>query len=155
VSETVNASREQIADAVFALLQNVPGLRTVSRRTRLPTQIGQNEMPALFLWGDGVDLYTKEPRGAGLRRVYEMHAVLLFVSPHQDGDDRTGAEVMHPLLDEIERVVTAPDDFLANANTLGGMVERCWIEGEVVKATGDTDPKGIGAAVVPIKVMVP
>lgn len=153
--EGESPTREQVAEAVFGCLLRANGFSVIARRVRLPPELREEEMPALFLWGDGVDVYTAEPRGVGMKRVLEMHASVVFRFRPDNSNWRTGSEVLNPLIDEIERVVMQPDDVYANANTLGGIVHRCWIEGKVSKATGDIDPEGLGGAIVPIKVMIP
>jgi hypothetical protein len=154
-------TRENIAEAVFAMLLRVDGFRYVSRRIRMPGPsvgaLSDDQLPALFLWGDGPTTYARQPDGM-LIRVIEMQAMLFFRAPcpPEDGENwQTGSTVANALLDALEAEVLTPDDNVRNVNTLGGLVDRCWIEGVVHVATGDTDPERLGAARVPIKVRIP
>ncbi len=44
---------------------------------------------------------------------------------------------------------------MQNRLTLGGLVSWCRIEGRTVVETGDTDPEGLGGALIPLKILVP
>jgi hypothetical protein len=73
---------------------------------------------------------------------------------HQAGkdDDAVPATVTNAILSAVRRLFVDPadPDF---AQTLGGMVHKCWIEGRIQKFQGDLD--GQTLIVAPIKIRIP
>jgi hypothetical protein len=59
---------------------------------------------------------------------------------------------MHLCLDALDKAML-PDDPTRNIFTLGRLVYRCWIEGDIIKVPGDLD--GQGMAMVPIHILLP
>lgn len=145
----MSARREVIMEALFARLQAIPGIVSTSRRMSLPAQVLPADQPRLMLWEQ-----PETARGATSlpdKRVWEAWIVIVFTNP-----DPTiaGATILNPMLDAIE-VALAIDDFGQQVCSLGGLVHYARIEGSIVKETGDTDPTGLGGAVVPVKIMPP
>lgn len=146
---TDTPARETVMGALFALLSPTPGFASVSRRMTLPAQVAPADQPALMLWEQPE---TERIRTAAPpRHLYEVWAVIVFTNP-----DPTiaGATIINPLLDALEAQL-AVDDFGRNVCSLGGLVHYARVEGTIIKETGDTDPSGLGGAVVPIKIMPP
>jgi hypothetical protein len=143
------ATREQVYQAVFAKLVGLQGTVSWSRRVTLPTQVPLVDQPALMLWEqpEKTDQSTPKPPN----RVWRAEVLVVFTN-----DDKTvpGATIINPILDAIEAAF-AVDDPVRNACTLGGLVHYCRIEGQTYKETGDTDPSGLGGAIVPIAIRVP
>lgn len=73
---------------------------------------------------------------------------------HQAGkdDDAVPASTTNAILDAVKRLFVNPGD-PSFAQTLGGLVHKCWIEGRIQKFQGDLD--GQTLIVVPIKILVP
>ncbi|HTX50259.1 MAG TPA: hypothetical protein VME40_12820 [Caulobacteraceae bacterium] len=73
---------------------------------------------------------------------------------HQAGRDESviPAQTTNAILDAVKALFADPTqpDF---AQTLGGLVHKCWIEGRIQKFQGDLD--GQTLIVVPIKILVP
>lgn len=148
-------TREQVFGALFTLLRgNVAGVAEYTRRTRLPAKIGAGEMQPgtaiLFL----VELpYEKTEREGGIpikKRTWEAGALVYF----QNLDKSVpGMTIANPLIDAIEALIEPP--VTQPAQTLGGLVEGVWIEGETLKESGDTDENGIGFVWVPLHIEVP
>lgn len=67
------------------------------------------------------------------------------------GPDALGAATNNAILGAIETAL-APDD-ATGCCTLGGLVQHCWLEGEVFKDPGDLD--GQALLIAPIRVLVP
>lgn len=73
---------------------------------------------------------------------------------HQAGkdDDAIPAQTTNEILAAVRAVFVDPTD-PSFAQTLGGLVHKCWIEGRIQKFQGDLD--GQTLIVVPIKILVP
>ena len=73
---------------------------------------------------------------------------------HQAGKDDSAipAQTTNAILDAVKALFIDPTepDF---AQTLGGLVHKCWIEGRIQKFQGDLD--GQTLIVVPIKILIP
>ena len=73
---------------------------------------------------------------------------------HQAGkdDDAVPAQTTNAILTAVRGLFVDPTD-PDFAQTLGGLVHKCWIEGRIQKFQGDLD--GQTLIVVPIKILVP
>ncbi len=73
---------------------------------------------------------------------------------HQAGkdDDAVPAQTTNAILGAVKGLFVDPSD-PAFAQTLNGLVHKCWIEGRIQKFQGDLD--GQTLIVVPIKILVP
>jgi hypothetical protein len=73
---------------------------------------------------------------------------------HQAGrdDDAVPAQTTNAILSAVKALFIDPAD-PTFAQTLGGAVHKCWIEGRIQKFQGDLD--GQTLIVVPIKILVP
>jgi hypothetical protein len=73
---------------------------------------------------------------------------------HQAGkdDDAIPAQTSNAILTAVKALFVDPTD-PAFAQTLGGAVHKCWIDGRIQKFQGDLD--GQTLLVVPIKILVP
>jgi hypothetical protein len=73
---------------------------------------------------------------------------------HQAGRDDSAipAQTTNAILDAVKALFVDPTD-PDFAQTLGGLVHKCWIEGRIQKFQGDLD--GQALIVVPIKILVP
>ena len=73
---------------------------------------------------------------------------------HQAGkdDDAVPAQTTNAILTAVRGLFIDPTD-PDFAQTLGGLVHKCWIEGRIQKFQGDLD--GQTLIVVPIKILVP
>jgi hypothetical protein len=73
---------------------------------------------------------------------------------HQAGkdDDAIPAQTTNAILTAVKALFVDPTD-PTFAQTLGGAVHKCWIEGRIQKFQGDLD--GQSLIVVPIKILVP
>ena len=73
---------------------------------------------------------------------------------HQAGkdDDAIPAQTTNVILSAVKALFVDPTD-ASFAQTLGGAVHKCWIDGRIQKFQGDLD--GQTLIVVPIKILVP
>jgi hypothetical protein len=118
-----------------------------SRRVQMFDQIPQDRRPALIQVEDGESYaqdFTGKPPRVTLR-------VKLIIYTWAKGLQVPGITLLNPRIDAIERALAPPP--LTFKQTLGGLVDHAWIEGEIIKVSGDLD--GDGVAVVPINILVP
>lgn len=150
--------REPIWEALFALFKAKVGADyvTMSRHHVQPPALPQEMQPAFFL----VQMReTRAPRPAGtpVKLTLNGYIILYFQAPSQMLEDIgaetvLGSTTLNAMFKGIDDALQ-PDNPMTGKLTLGGLVDHCWIEGDV-----DMDP-GIysqqGAAILPIKMLVP
>lgn len=137
--------REQIANALLALLTGAGTPWNASGRL-WRTWTDARAYPALFL-RDGDEKWVA-PRPNELRRqvVLEFEAWVYVAKAGADAVAATGLNQAVAAVDNA--LIAGPVPGLV---TLGGLVRHCWIEGELVKDTGEYS--GQPTAMVPIKVL--
>lgn len=142
-------TREQVFEALFARMQTIPNIVSYSRRMTLPPLVPINLQPALMQWEQPE--IARNQTGLPDKRVWEAYIVIVITNP-----DITlaGATIINPFIEAVETAL-AVDDFGRNVCSLGGLVHYARVEGSILKETGDTDPAGLGGAVVPVKIMPP
>lgn len=175
------ATYEPIMDALLALLRAQCGdtFNYYSRRFLMWEQIVQAtnsgtspiRQPALCLF-DGIGLgggrIKYEPRGRGnpgvrtIDRTIVIYARLPRASDSgadsgaSGGPDAktAGGSVFHSLMESVENALNQ-NDLQQGTGMLGGLVSHCWLEGDGLMLTGETDPDGQGMATMPVRIMVP
>ena len=140
-------NREPIYAALFAKLQNLPGIVTASRRLKHYADVPPTQQPAIFM----IQRTEAAEQVKNLPAKWRLHAdVIVYVNT---GEDPNGvpAQLLNPIIDAIE---TALDpDSINGSQTLGGLVSHCWISGSIETAEGVLGPQEI--AVIPIEIMLP
>lgn len=140
---------ELIYTALFERLKTIEGFTTVSRRLRHFNMVPATERPALFLTQGN---QTETPK-KGLKAKIILEAELYVYVSLLDGEDSVMPQ-LNELLDKI-RVKVAPDyPEMCEYQTLGGIVEHCWLEGtiEIFEAVdGMLDNQAI--ATIPLKIL--
>ena len=127
--------------------------------------------PALFLYdgvmvtGGGTTKYEQRGRSRRGIKIIDRTIVIYAQLPAAGGVPggqaggpavmtAGGGPILSPLVEAVENVPTdIPDS--QGALTLGGLVSHCWLEGDGMWLTPDTDPNGQGMATLPVKIMVP
>ncbi len=139
-------------EAIFiALFDRLTGLKTAGavatcdRRVKLIGDMGPGELPALYLAGDKSSYEQTE----GAPPIRTLGALVYLYAANPDRHVSAGV-VLNGLLDALEAAI-APD--WSGAQTLGGLVSHCWIEGAVEVFEGALGERA--AAIVPIKMLVP
>ena len=92
-------------------------------------------------------------RGLPYKRHYAVQWTIFAMCANQED---TGDGVLNPLLDQILYTALAPDTAPPDGEpicTLGGLVNRVWIEGTIGRDPGDLT--GQVACTVPINILVP
>ena len=140
---------ELIYTALFERLKTIEGFTTVSRRLRHFNMVQATERPALFLTQGN---QTETPK-KGLKAKIILEAELYVYVSLLDGEDSVMPQ-LNELLDKI-RVKVAPDyPEMCEYQTLGGIVEHCWLEStiEIFEAVeGMLDNQAI--ATIPLKIL--
>jgi hypothetical protein len=119
---------------------------TVSDRRRVFADVSSDQQPAIFLI-----TYAEEDayRNLGvLRRRLDLRMVCLCRT-----DSSPGQPLLDLMMQAFEATFNVADNYSTNANTLGGLVYWCRIEGKVFKDPGDLDNQAL--MVVPLLVEMP
>ncbi len=115
-------NREPIYSAVFALLADIDGMKTVSRRLRHWADVHAVEQPAIFQTqtGEIPEQILKIPTKWKLN-------VCLWVYVNS-GDDPTAspAILLNPIIDALEALFPSSEED-GPIQTLEGLVSHCWI----------------------------
>ncbi len=146
-------------EALKALLQEAVGdkFATLSRKHVMPPTLTPEQQPALFVCSAKDKLFRSSPAALTSKLGRE---VFLFVYAYDDAPDEVaGADdedpqllegTLNQLLDAIEAALEPPP---GEKQTLGGLVEHCWIEGEA-----DIDPGFFtrqGFCILPVNILFP
>lgn len=148
--------REKVWSAFFSLLSpslTIPAgglFRTVSRRARTYTQVTSDEQPALFVLQRRE---IAEAKNRGIPTIWRMHASLYVYAVNSvDAIGTGGGQILNPLLDSIEAAL-APRAVEGNVLSLGGLVSRAFIDGDLEIDEGNID--GQAVAIIPVTIIGP
>lgn len=137
-------NREPIYAALFALLASSAGYVTTSRRLLHWNDVPREQQPSLFMAQRNETAVTE--RGNPTQWTLSVD---VYIYARTDGGLAPGP-IINPLIDAIEAALV-PNP-MENAQTLGGLVHYCRIEGAI-----DTDEGTLGdqaVAIVPITIFV-
>ena len=137
-------TREAVMTALLALLTSGGTFLTSGRRVLPWNKVASQ--PALFLRHVGEQV-SDRPTGMPPRTILECEAWIY----NKVGGDEVPDTALNALLDAVETLLLP--NLADDAQTLGGVVQHCWIEGKTEIYPGDLDNQAI--AVVPIRVLVP
>lgn len=170
----IQPSREQVAQALYDLLQNADGFETYSRRPTTWDDCGIASMPALY-----IAQTDEEVSYSGDNTALPLHIMDFPIAIYFNAADPTTVPdtVLNTLLDAVDVVLTAPpydpsnsplnpilqtnnnlllqNNLLENPNLLliAGTVCYSRIEGAITRIPGYLD--GQGGAFFTIRVLVP
>lgn len=144
-------SRNQVFAALFALTDNLNlgsagTFVSRSRKFKHFAKVPKDQQPAHFQT-EFLDKAQQKTSMPSIRRWHASWTVYFASDPGNDEDIPTVA--MNDIVDALEACLADP----FNKQTLGGLVEHCFIDGEIIKIAGDDD--GQGMIVVPITILVP
>ena len=158
-------TRESILNALAAKLAAVAAFQTVSRKLDFDPAQGPTgqpgvpaAQPALYLLED-YETASHAGHGPSTKRTLFVRLLVWAKIPAgstpgvQDGVT-FGASLINNLIEAIEAVF-APDNAALGVCTLSGLVQRAWIEGAIVKVTGDLNPDGQCFAAIPVSILIP
>jgi hypothetical protein len=165
-----------IMNALLALLKAGCGttFNTYSRRFVMWEQLVQDvnsgtskvKQPALYLFDgmivpeSGIVTYERTARKVPDKREM-LRAIVIYAqmpgggSPSGADASTPGGDVFYPLIEAVEAAIGIPASDPFGAQTLGGLVSHCWLEGKQYMFTGDIDPNGQGMVILPVKIMIP
>lgn len=143
-------SRNDIMQGLVNLLSGIHQFKTVSRKFKLWTEMTSEEKPALFVLDHEED-YAR-PYKRGIPPTVTIDCVVIVYFDTRD-PNKIPAVQLDYFLDAIDSALSMPPG--ENAQTLGGLVSHCWIEGRVTKVPGDVDKDGTGLLLVPVKILIP
>lgn len=135
--------REQIYAALYARISAVQGFKTTSRRLRHWSDVAPSEQPALFMTqrGESATTVPGQPTVWGLGADFYLYA-------HTGDKDTPPGAILNPLLDDVVSAL-APDP-ITGKQTLGGLVQHAWIEGQIETDEGVLGEQGV--AIIPVRI---
>lgn len=139
-------TREQVYDALFTLCGTVIDFKTKSRRFRMPANVGIGDMPAMFM----IQVLERAQPQRNLPTIWRLQVDLILMMNVAD-PNVVPASLFNPVVDAlcVKLAPVPPSD----VQTLGGLVQHCWIEGDVEIYDGSITDQAI--CVVPIVILVP
>lgn len=151
------ATRESIMTALFDLLsdttfaqpvQNQTQFKTKSRRLKVWDQVAKNLQPAMFLTEHAES--TAYTSNALPEKLTMMAQIWVYIASGAD-PKAVPATDLNVVLDAIDKQLK-PSPLVTFRQTLGGLVQHCRVDGQVLKVPGDED--GQGLILIPIKIFV-
>ena len=138
-------TREPIMAALALKLASISGVVTFSRILRHYNELRPADQPAVFLAPRTQMAFRKR----GFPAVWTID-VSVYVYVKRTGNDIVPDTILNPLLDAIEAALAPAVS--AEVQTLGGLVDHCWIEGAIETDEGVLGDQAI--AIVPIRILV-
>lgn len=177
------ATREPIMTALLATCATAANFQTVTRIVVNDPQFGPTvtvatppAQPALILVEDIEHHVHSGGHGPPTKRTMGVMLMIWALKDRDPGSEdfgadenqdfndsanlsapdyaETGATLVNTLLEAVEAVLV-PDNAATQCFTLGGLVQRCWIEGTVTKVSGDLDPNGQAFLAIPLSILIP
>lgn len=140
---------ETIYQALFNRLSGIDGFVTTSRRLKHFNNVAPDARPALFITqGNQTEVPVK-----GLDAKVELEAEV-YIYIHENDPAIPPSVQLNQMIDQVRAKLTPDHPDMCEYQTLGGLVEHCWIEGtiEVFEAVeGMLDDQGI--AIIPIRIL--
>ncbi len=138
-------NREPIYAALFAKFAAIPGIKTRSRRLKHWTDVPPSNQPALFQ----TQITETADKRPGIPTKWTLRAeIYVYVNAGKD-PHAIPATAINAVLDAVEAALQ-PEP-CEEEQTLGGLVQRCWISGTI-----ETDEGALGeqsVAIVPIEIL--
>lgn len=138
--------REPIYKALFAKLAAIEGLATASRILLHWDDVSPNQQPALFLAQDT----QQAEQVTGFPTKYTLGAKV-WIYAHRDSADEVPSAQINNILDALDAALM-PSPSPTYKETLGGLVEHCWISGAIETDEGTLGNQAV--AIVPISMLV-
>jgi len=139
-------SRETVMAALFTKLSAISAFKTTGRRVQYWAEVAAQ--PALFLHHIA-DEYHRG--GTGMPGKVTMECQVWIYDNTGVAAEAVPETAVHALIELVETALDIPPGF--RAQTLGGLVTHCWIEGRTDIHPGDIGPQAI--AVMTVKILVP
>ena len=140
---------EAIYQALFNRLSGIEGIKATSRRLKHFNHVAPDDRPALFVTqGNQTEAPVK-----GLDAKVELEAEV-YVYIHESDPSIPPSVQLNTMIDRF-RAKLAPDHpDICEYQTLGGLVEHCWIEGTIeVYEAAENMHYDQGIAIIPIRIL--
>jgi hypothetical protein len=143
------SSRPLIMSTLFDKFQAATPVTwvTATNRLKLFSDVSPAEQPYICLAEHGEEYL---PTKRGMPPILKITATIVMYLRTVDGTTPL-APTLNGIMDTLDTFFMA--DNIDGCFTLGGLVERCWIEGKVFKDPGDLDNQGM--ITVPVSILVP
>jgi hypothetical protein len=138
--------REPIYKALFAKLSAIDGIVTASRILLHWDDVSPNQQPAMFLAQDT----QQAEQITGFPTKYLLGAKV-WIYAHRDTSEEVPSAQINNILDALDAALM-PDPSPTFKQTLGGLVEHCWISGAIETDEGTLGNQAV--AIVPIQMLV-
>jgi len=129
-------TRESIYSALFAKLQGITGLNTVSRRLKHYDDVAPADQPAMFV--TCTSQHGQQTKG--MPSIYNLDSKI-WIYVHETDKSIAPATGLNNILDKIYAVLNPA--IPGNKQTLGGLVEHCWVDGEIVTDEGSLGDQAV------------
>ena len=138
-------TREPIYAALYAKLQTIGGsVLTYSRILQHWTDVASSRQPAMYQV-QMTEVANPQPLGLPTKWTLNLD-IYIYVK----GDGKTSqTPVINALLDALTNVLASTNP--SGKQTLGGLVEHCWIEGSIQTDEGVLGDQSV--VIVPIKIL--
>jgi hypothetical protein len=140
-------ARETIYTALFALVTAAPGLKKTSRRLIAWEEVAPADQPALFM----VQRTEMAKVVTRLPTVWTLKVDLVLYGNNSAQDSVAPMSLLNPIVDYIVAAMLPP--IVPYEQTLGGLVERCRIDGEIITDEGVLGNQAV--VVIPVEIFVP
>ena len=144
----MTASREAVYQALFDLVKNAAPFKLTSRRLKLWTDVNSGQKPALFV-AQRPQQYAQGSTATPQKVTLEAE-IYIYTNAGTDPNVVPATEINN-LVDAVDAALAG--SVITGNQTLGGIVQHCWIEGKVFIDPGDID--GDGLAIIPVKILIP
>lgn len=141
----MSLTRETYYGALYALLSGIAAFRTIDRRVRFMEEMGDAELPALFMavGNQKVTTHLKTPP------VVQLGAKLFLYCANPD--QHTSADIaLNGLVDQVGAALAPAAPYATQ--TLGGLVQYCWITGDAEFFAAPNGERA--AAILPVEMLV-
>lgn len=145
----MSGRREQVLTALFTLLETSLQFKTFSRRLVRQENVTPAMSPALFLVSHEDD-YVRDVIAAPPKR--DLKPMIVLYNNAGNDPNAVPEAPINEAIDVLDTLFNG-DNALVRKNTLGGLVEACFIEGTIVRGSGDVT--GFGSAIIPIRIILP
>lgn len=132
-------------------LKTMPSFRTVTRRWQPWDQLADIAQPALVIVEPKETVTDRRGQQSAVKNI-----VQLIIYEKVDYQDKEVAPItkLNNLIKEVRQaLLPSGADISRNANTLGGLVSNCCIEGDILKDAGILDEQA--SAYIPVTILIP
>ena len=152
----MSATREPIYIALWNLIANAAGVLAefvTTGRYLIPiTDLPAEKMPALFLLQHG-ESWVKMGKGIPAKRTLQCSLVMYAYTAAQSMS--YPATLINTMMDVLDDLLEHPGN-PGNVQTLGGLVEHVYLEGEATIIEGQLGSgENASVMVAPIKILIP